>query len=245
MDLTTHRYGDPSRPPMVLLHGMTEDGTTWPDLVERWGAAWDLLAVDLRGHGRSPRFAPAERPRATEIMLDDVVALLDAQPAPVVLVGHSLGGNLALRAALQRPAAVRALVLEDPASPLGPDDVPRFVAGTLAFLDAMADRDGEVARMRAETTWSRAEIDAWADSKARVDRDAVTGGLGARGEWDRLWDDVAVPTLVLVPEGPTMSPATPGSPHVQRVVVAGAGHCVRRDRPEAFHRAVEEFLAAL
>ncbi|NKX91850.1 alpha/beta hydrolase [Sanguibacter hominis ATCC BAA-789] len=245
MDLHVHRYGTPQAPRMLLLHGMTEDGTTWPDLVERWGAVWDLLAVDLRGHGRSPRLTQDERPRATEVMLDDVVALLDEQPAPVVLLGHSLGGNLALRAALRRPGAVRALVLEDPTSPLDPSDTERFVAGNLAFLDAMADRDGQVERMRAQTRWSHAEIDAWADSKARVDREAVTGGLAVRGEWDALWDTIGVPTLVVVPPGPTMSPAAPRSPLVRRVVVPGAGHCVRRDEPEAFCSAVEDFLAAL
>lgn len=244
MDLHIHRLGTPHAPRMVLLHGMTEDGTSWPDLVARWGGAWDVLSVDLRGHGSSPRFTTEDVPRATEVMLEDVVALLAGQPEPVVLVGHSLGGNLALRAALAHPGRVRALVLEDPTSPLDPADHARFVDGTLAFLDTMAHPDAEVRRMRAETPWSHAEIDAWAASKARVDRRAVTG-LGVRGEWDRLWDDVAVPTLVLVPEGPSMSPSAPGSPHVTRVVVPGAGHCVRRDRPEVFYPAVEAFLGAL
>lgn len=244
--LVAHRFGNPDAPRMVLLHGMTEDGTTWPDLVARWAGTWDIYAVDLRGHGRSPRFGPEERVRAADVMLEDVVDLLDAQDSPVVLVGHSLGGNLALRAAIARPDAVRALVLEDPSSPFEPDDdVDAFVTGTLTFLDSLADRSGQVRRMQQETSWSDAEIEAWADSKPRVDRDAIGRGIGAGGDWLVLWRDVAVPTLVLVPEGPTMSPADPGSPTVRRVVVPGAGHCVRRDQPEQFYGAVEGFLAGL
>lgn len=245
MELFTHRSGNPGGPRMLLLHGFTEDGTTWPDLVERWHGAWDLVGVDLRGHGRSPRFAPDEVARASEVMLDDVIELLAQQPEPVVLLGHSLGGNLALRAACRLPDRVRALVLEDPSSPFGPDDdVSGFVTGTLEFLDSFADRDGEIARMRRATTWSLAEIDAWADSKPRVDRSAVGRGIGAGGDWPALWRDVAVPTLLVVPPGPTMAPLDHGNPRVSRVVVPGAGHCVRRDRPEEFFTAVEEFLGA-
>lgn len=243
MNLVTHRSGSPAGPRMLLLHGFTEDGTTWPDLVARWGGTWDLVAVDLRGHGVSPRFAPEDVPCASDVMLDDVLELLAEQEEPLVLLGHSLGGNLALRAASAIPERVRALVLEDPASPFGPDDdVDAFVTGTLAFLDSLADRDGEVARMRRETTWSDAEIEAWADSKRRVDRAAVGPGIGAGGDWPALWRTVEVPTLLLVPPGPTMAPTDHGNPHVRRVVVDGAGHCVRRDRPEAFFAAVEDFL---
>ena len=102
-DVVVHEYGDPGAPPMVLLHGLTEAGTTWPDAVEHWGAHWRMLAVDLRGHGDSPRFTDEELADTAAVVLADVLRVLDEVRRPVALVGHSYGALFALRAALARP----------------------------------------------------------------------------------------------------------------------------------------------
>jgi pimeloyl-ACP methyl ester carboxylesterase len=247
--LTTHRYGDPDAPPVVLVHGLTEAGTTWPDLVEHWGDRWDVHAPDLRGHGLSPRFTQDQLVEPSAVLLADVVALVDASADPVALVGHSLGGLLALRTALVRPEKVWALVLEDPARPSGSTPDPAFVAEIEAFLDSTADVDRHperVEQMLTETTWSRAEVEAWAACKPLVDRAYVRTGLSLGDpEWEGLFDRLAVPTLLLVP------PASIGAPHpgsvrndlVRTIVVPGSGHCVRRDQPARFHDEVDAFLA--
>ncbi|MBV1856745.1 alpha/beta fold hydrolase [Catellatospora tritici] len=100
--------------PVLLLHGLTGDATTWqevaPLLAER---AW-LHAVDLRGHGASPW--PGEY--SFELMRDDVVALLDRLELDrVVLVGHSLGGVVSYLIAQAYPDRVAGLVLEEPPPP--------------------------------------------------------------------------------------------------------------------------------
>ena len=61
--------------------GLTEAGTTWPDLVGHWGDNWHVLAPDLRGHGQSPRFTEDEVAPAPEVLLADVITVVDAQPA--------------------------------------------------------------------------------------------------------------------------------------------------------------------
>jgi pimeloyl-ACP methyl ester carboxylesterase len=197
MPLTIHRYGSSNARTVVLMHGLTEAGTTWPDLVGHWGDNWHVLAPDLRGHGQSPRFTEDELATAPEVLLADVVTVVDVQPEPVALVGHSLGGLLALRAAVARPDRVWALVLEDPARPTGgrtPD--PGFVAENEDFLDAMADQAGQVARMLRDSSWSRAEIEAWAACKPLVDRAYLRRGLYlGDGAWEELFDALRVPTL--------------------------------------------------
>jgi pimeloyl-ACP methyl ester carboxylesterase len=79
--LTIHRYGSSDARTVVLVHGLTEAGTTWPDLVGHWGDNWHVLAPDLRGHGQSPRFTEDEVAPAPEVLLADVITVVDAQPA--------------------------------------------------------------------------------------------------------------------------------------------------------------------
>lgn len=246
--LVLHEAGTRGRPRIVALHGLTDSGSTWPDLIERYRRDWDITTVDLRGHGDSPRFTPDELTDTPSVMLADVLGVLDAQPEAVVLIGHSLGGNLALHAALARPEKVRALVLEDPAKAefsVPPD--PDFATANLRMIDAVAaDLAGEVARMRRETPWSGAEVAAWAESKLQVDRDYVSRGLAlAPTGWEELFNALIVPTLLVIPPDAPMAPRREevSNPQVRFAVVPEAGHCVRRDQPEAFYRLLDSFLA--
>jgi pimeloyl-ACP methyl ester carboxylesterase len=250
MPLTIHRFGSSGARTVVLVHGLTEAGTAWPDLVGHWGDDWQILAPDLRGHGLSPRFTEDELATAPEVLLADVLAIVDARPEPVALVGHSLGGLLALRAAVARPDRVWALVLEDPARPTaGRTPDPGFVAENEEFLDTMtdqADEAAQVARMMRDTSWSRAEIEAWAACKPLVDRAYIRRGLYLGDDaWEELFNALRIPTLLLVPPDSSMAPR-PEELHndlVRTVVVPGAGHCVRRDHPVEYLQAVDSFLA--
>ncbi|TRY19495.1 alpha/beta hydrolase [Tessaracoccus rhinocerotis] len=247
--LNVHRFGNPDAPPLVLVHGLTDDGTNWPDAVFRWSFHWDIHAPDQRGHGHSPRFTREEVTDSQGIWVADLLELLRGLEQPAVLVGHSLGGLVCLRAALDEPDLVRALVLEDPAAPTDTDAADaQFVAHQQRFLAAFPEHThSEIGRMRAETPWSETEILAWAQSKALVDPLMVEQGLLLRGhEWAGLFEQLTVPTMLVLPGDGGMGPdaADYDNPLVERVEVPGAGHCVRRDRPEAFHEAVDAFLAA-
>ncbi|GAA3993087.1 alpha/beta hydrolase [Comamonas faecalis] len=90
---------DPARPTAVMVHGVLNDHSVWL-WQSRWLAhhGWNVLAVDLPGHGRSAGDAPA----SVEQAADFVAALLDAVGAPrAALVGHSWGSLIALEAAAQ------------------------------------------------------------------------------------------------------------------------------------------------
>ncbi len=101
------------RPPVLLLHGLASNLSRWSEFVERTSLAEqrDLLRVDLRGHGDSPTRGRI----GLELWSDDLLALLDAEGAQrAVLVGHSLGAQVALACAARAPQRVAALVLIDP-----------------------------------------------------------------------------------------------------------------------------------
>ena len=96
--------------PIVFIHGMGTSSATWVTCMELLEDRFTVVALDLLGHGQSPLLDdPAEytRDRALDD-LDDVLADLDS---PAVLVGHSLGGYLALAHAATRPGAVRGVVV--------------------------------------------------------------------------------------------------------------------------------------
>ena len=106
--LNTVRRGTGS--PVVFLHGLGTSAATWSECMDELADRHTVVAVDLLGHGDSPvPDDPAEytRDRALDD-LDDVLATLDR---PAVLVGHSLGGYLALAHAATRPGVARGIVV--------------------------------------------------------------------------------------------------------------------------------------
>lgn len=95
--------------PLILLHGGLGFGTMFGDLIPQLAAGRRVIVVDLQGHGRT---ADIDRPLRYELLADDVAALIHHLDLPAVdILGYSLGGGVALRAAIQHPALVRKLVL--------------------------------------------------------------------------------------------------------------------------------------
>jgi lipase len=110
--LHVHRYG-PTGPPQILaVHGLTGHGRRWQTLATRHLPEFAIVAPDLIGHGRSSWAAPW----SIDANAGALAGLLDADAdGPVVVVGHSFGGAVALNLAAARPDLVAALVLLDPA----------------------------------------------------------------------------------------------------------------------------------
>jgi lipase len=151
--LHTYRFG-PAEPARVLLvHGVTGHGKRWESLAARHLPEVSMVAPDLLGHGRSSWDAPW----TIEANVVALGALLDAEGgAPVVVVGHSFGGAVALNLAAARPDLVSGLVLLDPA--VGLDGAwMREVADQMFGSPDYADRDEAKAEKR-NGSW--AEVDA-------------------------------------------------------------------------------------
>lgn len=122
----------------------------------------------------------------------------------------------------------------------------QFVAGQQQHMARFPEHTrSEVERMRRETPWTETEILAWAEVKAQVDRLMIDEGLLLNGaDWAGLFDQLQVPTLLVLPGDGGMGPdpADYDNELVERVEIPGAGHCVRRDQPGRFHEVVDAFL---
>lgn len=150
-DLHVHRYG-PLGPVRVLaIHGLTGHGQRWRHLAGHLPGI-TVAAPDVLGHGRSSWAAPW----TIDANVAALSALLDDRAdAPVVVVGHSFGGALAMHLAAARPDRVAALLLLDPAIGLDGDWI-RGIAD--AMLSSPDYPDAEEAR-REKATGSWADVD--------------------------------------------------------------------------------------
>ncbi|MEH0823614.1 MULTISPECIES: alpha/beta hydrolase [unclassified Micromonospora] len=115
--------GPPDGVPVLLVHGNGSSSAFWEPLVRRLPATLRVVAPDLRGYGDTDT-APVDATRGLADFADDVAALLDeadlfAPGARPVVVGHSLGGGVAMRLLVDHPDRVAALLLEAPVSPYG------------------------------------------------------------------------------------------------------------------------------
>ena len=111
MALIHHVITGQRHPPMVFVHGFGCAHTDWDSQVAHFSPRHQTIAVDLRGHGKSPGSAAdcsIERYGADVAELMRALAL-----PPSILVGHSMGCRVVVEAALQAPAQTKAVVLVD------------------------------------------------------------------------------------------------------------------------------------
>ncbi|MDJ0395221.1 alpha/beta hydrolase [Rhodococcus sp. G-MC3] len=136
-ELNFFTYGPADGPEILAIHGMTGHGARWADLADNYLAEARVIAPDLIGHGRSPWTPPWD----IVTQVESLAALLTSQArGPVLVLGHSFGGALAIHLALRHPELVRALVLLDPAIDLDAADLLE-VAGLTAKYPDYTDAD--------------------------------------------------------------------------------------------------------
>ncbi len=103
-------------PGVVLLHGFGGNRDAWAEISKRLKKDHTVLSVDLPGHGDSKSIAPPLKEGAADLdaIGDEIAKLIRKQKIePVLLVGHSIGGSIAIRVALADPKAVRGIILVD------------------------------------------------------------------------------------------------------------------------------------
>jgi esterase len=99
----------PTAPTLVIAHGLYGSGRNWGVIARRLADRREVVAVDMRNHGDSPRFPSQGYPE----MAADLAEVIESLGAPVDLLGHSMGGKAAMQLALTRPELIRRLVVAD------------------------------------------------------------------------------------------------------------------------------------
>lgn len=238
-------------PVAICVHGITGWWRTWwrvgPALAER---GWRVIALDLRGHGTSPRIHGAA---TAESLAADIAATIEAlDVAPVdALIGHSLGAAVAMELSHHRPEIARRLVLEDPPGQTRADDV-EFQANL--ERDVRAARDdpaSELARELAENpTWLAEDARQDVEGRAMCDLEGILASLradtGVRSA--DLAPDLRVPALYLLADedrsaiGAERARLIGSVPPAAEVIELASGHTIHRDRFDAYLVEVTRWL---
>ncbi|MFN2378133.1 MAG: alpha/beta fold hydrolase [Candidatus Binatia bacterium] len=261
--LVADAYGDPSSPPVLLLHGGGQTRHAWGGTAGRLAeAGFYAVTLDLRGHGESSWADDGEY--GIDKFAADIHAVAGALPSRPALVGASLGGISSLICEHEHPVAT-ALVLVDITPRMDPEGVQRIVGFMNAFPEGFA---------RIEDA-----ADAIAAYLPHRPRPSDTSGLaknlrlGEDGRWRWHWDprflsgpprsshehypdrmnaaarSLAVPALlvrgrmseIVSEEG--VREFLEMVPHAEYVDVEGASHMVAGDRNDPFCDAVIDFLS--
>ncbi|RMH75684.1 MAG: alpha/beta fold hydrolase [Actinomyces sp.] len=249
VDLVWRRAG--SGPPMVLVHGLTDDLTSWDPLVDAFAARHTVVRYDQRGHGASGRQGPYELERLAADLLELVAGLGLDTP---VLVGHSLGGLVVTAAAaVSEVAAVvdvdQPLVLGDMVALVSAiaDDLrspERFRPTLAAVFAGMVGAGGDELRARVDELVAAADpevvLGVWSPLL-----DSSPDELAAR--IDDVLSGVRVPYLAVHGSDPGPGYATwlaERVPGARLEVRDGVGHFPHLVDPAGFVELVEDFLAA-
>lgn len=237
-------------PRLVLVHGFTQTRRCWGPVADDLATDHELVLVDAPGHGLSAD---------VEVDLVGAGRLLAARGGPGTYVGYSMGGRMALHAALERPDVVRALVVVG-ATP-----------GLASADDRAARRADDAARAtRVEEIGVAAFLDEWlalplfagldADSAGREERleNTATGLAGSlrlagTGSQEPLWDrlhELAMPTLVLAGSldakfaevGRRTADAI--GPNATFATIDEAGHTAHLEQPARFIALLRSWVAA-
>ena len=258
MRLSTRSWGEEGHPLAVLVHGVTSSSRTWWRLGP-WFAehGWRAVAVDLRGHGESPRMSGGESLANLAADLHETVApLLGPGERINVLLGHSLGALTALEFGTERPGLVRRLVLEDPPDSRGGSRGFEGIARDVEAGVARARKDPEAAaRDQRVGNPSWAEEDVTNDVAGDLACDAVPVAAlvrsGLRLDLPARVGAVEVPTLLMLgSEGRGSGMLEPDRSAVAEALHAGAvevfetGHCIHREDFEGYVRLLDRWLGS-
>lgn len=248
LSFTSHGEGDP---PLVLLHGYMASNVDYAEIEPTLAQSRRVISLDHRGHGGSPKTAGAY---SFDHLVTDVTHSLSRHGIERIhLMGHSMGGVIALRIAIEHPELVASLVLMDTAAePAG--KLPLWLVnavggiGRITGMGAPLSLATKLARGHSSDHRARAR-----EKFAALDPEAFTAlarELNVYPSMVSRLPQIAVATTVLVGEKDTglrrsAEVLAAQIPHARLVVIADAGHNPQHDQPQACIQALRDHFEGL
>ena len=243
------RYGGASAgPPLVLVPGITSPAATWGFVGERFGTAYDTHVLDVRGRGLSSTGPSLDY--SLDTYARDVSAFAQAlHLKPYLLVGHSMGGRISIRAARHDHDIARVVIVDPPLSGPGRSPFPSTLDRYLSVL-RLAARGASLDELRPFTpTWKEEHLRVRAEWLPTCDETAVIETH--RGfQTDDIHTDLpllrAEALFMVAGKGPLTTEDIESvrriAPRIRIRTVENAGHMIPMDDLEGFFEALGDFL---
>jgi pimeloyl-ACP methyl ester carboxylesterase len=234
-----------SAPALVFVHGWSCDGTYWSRQVDHFAKQYQVVTIDLAGHGESGK---GRREWTMPAFGGDVVAVIQQlELREVVLIGHSMGGDVIVEVALALAERVAGIVWADTYSTLGvpstPEELERFVqpfredfapaAQALVRRMFVPDSDPDlVERVVAGMSGRPPEIAVGVMEHALANEDAVLAAL----------PKLTAPVVAINPDYRPNDIEALARHGVSAVLMPGVGHFLMMEDPETFNRLLGETI---
>ena len=252
----TRTGGD--KPPIILLHGLTDNGLYWTTIAQDLERDYDVIMPDARGHGLTD---PVGANPSWKDNAEDVASLIQQfglnKPG---VIGHSMGAGTAGVFAARHPELIRYLVLEDP--PLFPRSTPsetesaqdRFAVDPweqwLIVLKSKP-RIEQLAIARSEhPMWPEVELERWIDGRNQFNLSTLHAVYDSTPDWRDVLPQIQCPVLLITGDpakGAIITPEIADEaisllPNGRVVRIPESGHSIRFDQHDAYLKAITAFL---
>lgn len=264
LGLHVRRAGPTGAPTVLGLHGLGDDGGCFEEAADALVPTFDVVLLDARGHGRSDAAATGY---TTDDHVGDVVGVIAALGLALpVLLGHSMGAITGLVLAGRHPELVAGLVLEDPPAWWARTQLPeeeqlartRRLQRTVVALQRRTHAELVALQGEAAPRWSPLALQRWAEATQRLAPEVAASLLDQHRAnralpWRQLLAALTSPVLLLhghpalggalgEAEAAALATLAGGGGQVEVQALAGGGHALRHEQPDAYRRAVLGFL---
>ena len=248
-----YRTGE-EKPPVVLLHGFTDNGLCWGDVALRLEPEYDVVMIDARGHGISDAPETGYGPKES---VEDVLAVIqELNLIKPVVIGHSMGAVTAAHLAAAYPDLLSCVILEDPPwfeSSSGDMSEEEYQQSKQAILERRVLSLAELIQLSKDKhpTWQESEQFQWAKAKQQVKPNAAAYFRGKLPSWRDTARSITCPAMLLVGENEAGALITPPialevskmwKKHSSVLQVPKAGHSIRREQLDLYMEAIEHFM---
>ncbi|WP_424978935.1 alpha/beta fold hydrolase [Leisingera sp. S232] len=241
-----------SKPPLLIAHGLYGSARNWGVIAKRLSDERQVIAVDMRNHGDSPRADSHTYPE----LAADLAAVIAAHGGQMDVIGHSMGGKAAMMLALNHAQAVRKLVVADIAPVAYGHTQIQYIHAMKSLDLARIERRPEAAAQLAEAGVEPALQSFFTQSldlpnkRWKLNLDALADqmpNIMSFPQADAAWDG---PTLFL--SGSASDYVLPEHreeicarfPNARFAKLPGAGHWLHAEKPREFEAAARVFLNA-